>query len=307
MEKLLICDICGTSYADTEEKCPTCGYSRAFGEEMIYRERPAAPRVKVRGGRYSKKNVQKRLSEQTEEVQQETPAAAPVEEDMIVPQIPVEENSVSDLVAEMETISEEPAPQQELPVEEESAEDEIITVELPEEEPETLDEVIIVEFPEEPEEMLEAEEPAPQPKKKDLWLNVILGFASVVFALSALYLVVRYAVPAVKDMLPAAAPTVVVTEAATEEPTQLDETVPAAVEEELTLNYTALVFNQPTHVTKIFAVGIADHEITWSSDDPAVATVNESGLVTAVSAGTTTVRAVYGEQEAVVTVTCDFE
>ena len=74
MEKLLICDICGTSYADTDEKCPTCGYARAFDVETFYSERPSVPHTKVRGGRYSKKNVKKRLqglAEQTVQTQEE--------------------------------------------------------------------------------------------------------------------------------------------------------------------------------------------------------------------------------------------
>ena len=33
---ILNCDICGTSYPESEEKCPTCGYSRAFAEETPY-------------------------------------------------------------------------------------------------------------------------------------------------------------------------------------------------------------------------------------------------------------------------------
>lgn len=58
---ILNCDICGTLFPETEEKCPTCGYSRAFVEDMPEPSGTPAVREKVRGGRFSKKNVSRRL------------------------------------------------------------------------------------------------------------------------------------------------------------------------------------------------------------------------------------------------------
>ena len=352
MEKLLICDICGTSYADTEEKCPTCGYARAFEVETFYSERPVVPHVKVRGGRYSKKNVQKRLQELAENGLQQ-PDVQLVEDlepvnldDIAVEETGAEETPVVQIPNLDETVEEireepqeEPAeePVQEEPVEEaqeeaeetvEEVQEEVVeeafpadsildTIEFPGEEesqeaPQEQEEAPVEASEEETEtedtaaeeetEILEEdifEAPVEQKKKGNLWLNLALGFASVVFALSALYLVVTYAVPAVKEMLPVADPTVVATEAPTTEPTE--------AEEVLTLNYTTLTFSQPDETNKIFAVGIADQEIIWSTDDPDVASVDDVGMVTAKGPGTTTIHAVYGELEAVVTVTCDFE
>lgn len=63
---ILICDICGTSYPDTDEKCPTCGYARGFAEPQEDPEQTPVVREKVRGGRYSKKNVRKRMMLQAE-------------------------------------------------------------------------------------------------------------------------------------------------------------------------------------------------------------------------------------------------
>ena len=59
----LICDICGTSYPDTEAKCPTCGYSRAFEEEQFENRNHRGEHPKVKGGFFSHKNVQKRLEQ----------------------------------------------------------------------------------------------------------------------------------------------------------------------------------------------------------------------------------------------------
>lgn len=339
MEKLLICDICGTSYADTEEKCPTCGYARAFDVETFYSERPTVPHTKVRGGRYSRKNVKKRLqglTEQTmekqeevhkpvEQVEVEIPAdvIAAEEENIQIPveesipteepaEIPVEEPvavSEAEIIPEEEPaeISEQTAEAVQEEIEEAFPADpavEAIEFLFPEEEPQEEEqaEELVLTIPEEIEFVEEApQEPEKKTKGGNLWLNLALGFASVVFALSALYLVVAYAVPAVKQMLPAAA--VTVTEASTTEPTA----APTEAEEVLVLNFTTLTFTQAKDSSKVFAIGLSDREIVWSSDDADVASVDEAGLITAVGPGTTTIRAVYGGQEAVVAVTCNFE
>ena len=329
MEKLLICDICGTSYADTEEKCPTCGYARAFDFETLYSERPSVTHTKVRGGRYSKKNVMKRLKELEEQgkaaqaelemqsdVEQE-PAEQVVEastnEETIVPA----EEAVTDLekvaaAAEaLVTIPEQTVAEIEeaFPAEPVA---EAIDFKFPEEESQENDpeqeEELVLEVPEEigfKEEL--PQEPEEKPKGRNLWLNLVLGFASVVFILSAMYLVVKYAVPAVKEMLPPTEPTVVATEAPTTEPAEAETAVPTVGDEVLSLNYNALTFIRAEATSKIFAVGIADQAIVWSSDNAEVASVDETGLVTAVGPGTTTIRAAYGEQEAVVVITCAFE
>ena len=346
MEKMLVCDICGTSYADMEERCPTCGYARAFELESLYSQRPSVAHTKVRGGRYSKKNVQKRLQElaglekeyqaamdiQTE-VEQEIIQQASMEsvsEEIIIPEeivIPEEEVIVipEEVAADAEETVESPAeeiPEEIAEEEQEEVEEafpaepaaEAIDFEFPEEEPqedhqEQEEELELeLEIPEEIQFVEEApQEPEKKSKSRNLWLNLALGFASVVFALSALYLVITYAVPAVKEMLPATDPTVVATEAPTTEPIEAEMEEPTEAEEILILNFTTLTFTEAEDSSKVFAIDLSDREITWSSDNTAVASVNEAGLITAVGPGTTTIHAVYGEQEAVVTVTCDFE
>lgn len=62
----VICDICGTSYPETAEQCPICGFARDMGSaptaEMPVEElAPAMPvRQQVKGGRFSAANVRKR-------------------------------------------------------------------------------------------------------------------------------------------------------------------------------------------------------------------------------------------------------
>lgn len=59
----IICDICGCEYEETAEICPVCGYPRQ-GTEKIAAAAAAVDRVKVKGGRFSSKNVRKRRKAQ---------------------------------------------------------------------------------------------------------------------------------------------------------------------------------------------------------------------------------------------------
>ena len=81
----LYCDICGASFPDTEEQCPICGSARALTDETPYSGHTHSAVKKIRGGRYSKKNVDKRMKdlelgipepepEEGEELQEPVPA-----------------------------------------------------------------------------------------------------------------------------------------------------------------------------------------------------------------------------------------
>ena len=61
----IICDICGTRYPDTAEQCPICGHIREGDVQPVddffaMEEEPVETYQKVRGGRFSKSNVEKR-------------------------------------------------------------------------------------------------------------------------------------------------------------------------------------------------------------------------------------------------------
>lgn len=64
--KKIICDICGTTYPDTAQQCPICGYANVPAQP-IHDEQTAKPSryqsyssERVRGGRFSQANVRKR-------------------------------------------------------------------------------------------------------------------------------------------------------------------------------------------------------------------------------------------------------
>lgn len=65
----IICEVCGTRYPDTAEQCPICGHIKESEEketeQVVQEEALEIPeRPKVPGGRFSKRNVRKRLKAQ---------------------------------------------------------------------------------------------------------------------------------------------------------------------------------------------------------------------------------------------------
>ena len=221
----LICDICGTTYPETDEKCPTCGYSRGLTVFTPYDGQEHTPHEKIRGGRFSKKNVQKRLLERAEAEQE--PAETIVHEAVAEAS---EENehvlAVQGLAAQMsaavaalngqdqpaaEEQAEIPAAVEELPVEALPAvEVEPVMGEIFEpvpEESEALqpEETLLEESgelaTEESEELPIEESEEDKEKavlaayKRDVRMNLLLFFSSVVFLLSSAYLVAAYGIP----------------------------------------------------------------------------------------------------------------
>lgn len=59
----IICDICGSEYPENEERCPICSYPRQ-GNEKLVAAAAEASKEKVKGGRFSSKNVKKRRKAQ---------------------------------------------------------------------------------------------------------------------------------------------------------------------------------------------------------------------------------------------------
>lgn len=62
MERI-ICDICGSEYPQTEQRCPVCSYPRQ-GNEKLAAAASDAGAQRVKGGRFSEKNVKKRRRSQ---------------------------------------------------------------------------------------------------------------------------------------------------------------------------------------------------------------------------------------------------
>ena len=56
----IICDICGSEYSEGYDRCPVCSYPRQGGEKIVAAGAVEAVQEKVKGGRFSAKNVKKR-------------------------------------------------------------------------------------------------------------------------------------------------------------------------------------------------------------------------------------------------------
>jgi hypothetical protein len=78
----VICDVCGTDYPETAAQCPICGCVTAGSQTVTggadSADEVAAPYTYVKGGRFSKANVKKRLKASQ---QQESRIVAPEPDD----------------------------------------------------------------------------------------------------------------------------------------------------------------------------------------------------------------------------------
>ena len=61
----IICEVCGTSYSDSSAQCPICGYVDPTMAEGHFQESgetmDSGEYTYVKGGRFSKNNVKKRI------------------------------------------------------------------------------------------------------------------------------------------------------------------------------------------------------------------------------------------------------
>jgi len=76
----IICDICGSEYPETADRCPICDYPRQ-GSEKQTANRDDAARSRVKGGRYSKRNVKKRIRARRKAA---APGIAPEDKPLII-------------------------------------------------------------------------------------------------------------------------------------------------------------------------------------------------------------------------------
>lgn len=292
----LICDICGTTYSDTEEKCPTCGYSRGFEELTPVEEPQPVIRERVRGGRFSHKNVKKRLDLLAVAAAQKEQEAAAAELAAMEAEMAARQSENAQPTAEIQQPQEEIQPE---PVDPEAEEKRKALLAV---------------------------------YRRDVALNLTLFFALAVFTVSAVYMLLNYGIPFMRGQFrpaavvtqtqpteqteiltetPTQAPTAEPTEEPTEQPTEAPteaptETPTVALDSPLTLNYEELTFRGANQGVQLVVDGYDAAQITWTSDDPNVATVSSTGKVISVSNGTTYVHASYGGHTVSCVVYCNF-
>ena len=233
-------------------------------------------------------------AQQTAPVQEPTPVAAPAAEEIPAAapmqggawQVPGEEPAAAPAEEAAELPAEKPhAASYEDVVPEEA------TIVLP-----TVDELpTAAPAPraERPEPVHHAEQQHPRPKKKQKsGRPPILAIVSLLIIIAAIVIVVRYVVPTFQNGLFSGLFS------------QSDTVAPESValdQAELSLTESGAT----AQLTAVFAPDGSGGTVTWTTSDEAVATVDETGLVTAVAPGTATITATVGESlSATCTVTC---
>lgn len=88
--------------------------------------------------------------------------------------------------------------------------------------------------------------------------------------------------------------------------TTVPETSKAGGDITLSIDHTDVTLFEKGETFRISAGDLSNAQITWSSDNPSIASV-DNGKVTAVSSGTTTIRAEYNGQKASCIVRCSFD
>ena len=255
----IICDVCGTRYPDTAEQCPICGRirdtaGRTAEDVLIMDDAREESYQKVRGGRFSKSNVKKRT-----------------EGGVSYEQMPVQEPNP--------TRKEKPV-RADRPAEDDFFVNETKAAKKAARSKSVADENVFTEDK--------------QNKKANTVLNILLVIVILALLAVTAYIFMQHVLPRLTKPEPTMAPTeaTIVTEPTepleTEEPTYpcdellLEETDVVLVEygEKWLIN----VDVRPSNTTD---------ELTFTSSDELIATVDSEGCVTAMAEG-----------ECVITITC---
>lgn len=331
----IICDVCGTRYPESAEQCPICGCVRATGvktavDEVVMEEAQIPARPSVRGGRFSKANVRKRNKnmdryavdggrakakpqpedqDETERggsgtllnvmlvivivallvvtgyvftqyflpdiLEKATPTAAP--ETTIVTEAPTSEPTEEPTIPceELELVN----GSTEIVLTERAQSWLLNVATRPED---TTDELVYA----------TSDEAVVTVDEQGCVTAVGEGEAVVTVSCGAKTLEFNIACIFVKETEPEE-----VTEAPMEEPTEPLKNVT------LEVNKTDMTFKQiGQQVTMKVKNGLTNQEVTWTSENESIVTVDEDGVVTCTGWGTTNLIAKYGTQE--VTIIC---
>lgn len=79
----VVCDVCGTTFPETETSCPVCGCAKAPDAQLIEEETPVRQETAgsySKGGRFSQSNVQRRSAGVSESAEESIPERRPAPE-----------------------------------------------------------------------------------------------------------------------------------------------------------------------------------------------------------------------------------
>lgn len=318
----IICDICGTSYPETEKRCPVCGcvcdsdVQRATSE--INKEGNATTGYTyVKGGRFSKANVKKR-NKQSAKAEPRTPIA---KEEPVIEDLPPEKSgrglvitAVVLLLAIIGVVAYLAirifVPFSETP---DAGDNTTITqtqmipcvnikLDVNEVVLEQVGDAIMLDVKREPVgttdnlTYVSADETIATVNSVGKVTAVGSGTTKITITCGEIVKEVTVICQAVEDSS---------SEDTATEDTTTDTTEDNTTKDTLLLNRTDITFDQKGKSWMLYSGTIAKNLITWSTDDDKVATI-EDGKVVAVGSGTTKVYAEYEDQKVSCIIRCKF-
>lgn len=311
----VICDYCGTIYDPKNGPCPICGGEQYEEpkEETVDKEPEAAPAAAEPEPTEAPETPEEAPA--PVEVIEPIPEAEPVEEEPAVPQSLGDTKIVKVSEIAKAAQAEEPAAPEapEAPAPSEPAEP-AETAEPEEDAPAGCPEMPVftedlditleeLDAPEEPEErpLPKAMQPAKKKKRSSKASRVICGILAILVVGFAMYIGYRFARPYIFPAAPSEATTVPTESAApTTEPSK--ECTAILVEKNVSLTEAGQTLQLAVELTPVDTVD----KLTFISDNPAVATVTEDGLVTAVNTGRANITITCGNVMASCAVDCEF-
>ena len=276
----IICEVCGTSYADTANQCPICGTVRPTEAQSVNDDGAASEYTYVKGGRFSKGNVRRRNTGR-EYTDGERSSGAKIGLivvliALILVVIAIATYVVITLVGGSNTPETDPTPSQ-------TVNNPCQAIVLPQKEIqlENIGDTILL-----------------NARKSPVNSTDELSFES-----SDTEVVTVNAQGLIEAVGEGSA---VITITCGNVETECQITVGSTeVEQTLQLNRQEILFAKQGETWQFFAGDVPVEDIEWSSDDESVALVSD-GLVVAIGEGETVVHAMYGELTATCIVKCDF-
>lgn len=276
----IICEVCGTSYADTANQCPICGTVRPTEAQSVNDDGAASEYTYVKGGRFSKGNVRRRNTGR-EYTDGERSSGAKIGLivvliALILVVIAIATYVVITLVGGSNTPETDPTPSQ-------TVNNPCQAIVLPQKEIqlENIGDTILL-----------------NARKSPVNSTDELSFES-----SDTEVVTVNAQGLIEAVGEGSA---VITITCGNVETECQITVGSTeVEQTLQLNRQEILFAKQGETWQFFAGDVPVEDIEWTSDDESVALVSD-GLVVAIGEGETVVHAMYGELTATCIVKCDF-
>ena len=269
----IICDVCGSAYSDTASQCPICGTAKRdnnpTADNMVDVAASEGGYSYVKGGRFSHSNVRRRNSGKELHRKSAEKSAAPA-------------STMPPLVPEK---AQKPAqPKKDTPVEPKPEQQSVPKAEKPAPKPERKSEP----------------KPERDPSRAERRTNVILLLVVLILLVAVIFVGV-YIVRNYKDLFPPVSdPT---------DPEGSSQSTVGGVRIPcvgITLPAVDRISSDgdPVQLDFAFAPSTTTDEKTFTSSDPAIATVDDKGAVTILASGQVTITVTCGDQTADLTIEC---